>query len=148
MQFGDAIYSMRGDDRQRRHAYPATVLLVDQRHARDQFGITRHAFAHAVQPVLIELVNQLQMARQQTLEHRHRPGFQCFRHQRVIGVADRLPGDLPSRVPAQPVFVDQQAQQLDRCQRRMGIVEVDRVAQTQRMQIAEFAHMAGQQILQ
>jgi len=45
MQFGDAIYSMRGDDRQRRHAYPATVLLVDQRHARDQFGITRHSSA-------------------------------------------------------------------------------------------------------
>ena len=64
--------------------------------------------------------------RQPVLEHRHRPGLECLRHQGVVGVAHHLLALDHRRVPAHAVQVDQDAQQLGHGQRRVGVVQVNR----------------------
>ncbi len=80
---------------------------------------------HGFQEVVVDLKNDLQVARQDFAKHVHRPGFQRFAHQRVVGVREDLAGHLKRLVPAELMFVDQQAHQLRDRQHRVGVVEVD-----------------------
>ena len=74
----------------------------------------------------VDLVDDLHVPRQQPLEQRHRPALQRFRQQRVVGVGDRVRGDLPRRPPRHAVQVDQNAHQLRHGDRGMRVVELDR----------------------
>ena len=122
MQGRHAVDAVRCDHRQCGHAHMADAAFIDQRNAFGQLFIVREACAHIGQETVVDVVDDFQMARQQRLHQGHRPGFQRFRHQGVIGVGHRFAGDPPGVVPFHAVLVHQQAHQLRRCQCRMGVV--------------------------
>ena len=60
------------------------------------------------------------------LEHRHRPGLQRFRHQRVVGVGEDARGHAPRIVPGQLMDIHQQAHHLGDRDGRMRVVQLHR----------------------
>src|SRR5262249_14758069 len=73
----------------------------------------------------VNLVNELQMAWQYTLEQRHRPAFESFRQQGAIGIGAGRNGDLPVLVPRNILQIDQNAHQLGYGDARMGVIELN-----------------------
>ena len=101
-----------------------------------------------VEMQLVDLVDDLHVARQQPLHQRHRPAFQRLRQQRVIGVGDGVGGDLPGLGPRQAVFIHQQPHQLRDDDRRVGVIELDGAFVGQVVQLAVLADVSVQQVLQ
>ncbi len=60
----------------------------------------------------VDFVDDLQVARQNMLEHADRPALQGLGQEGVVGVGEGLGADLPGFVPAQMLQVHQDAHQL------------------------------------
>ena len=96
----------------------------------------------------VDRVDDLHVARQQPLEQRHRPAFQRFGQQRVVGVGEGPLGDVPGLVEVDAVDVHQEPHQLGDGDRRMRVVQMDRRLVGQREQVAELAEMPLHDVLQ
>ena len=148
MQLRDAVDAMRADHREVCHAHAPVAFLVDQRHATAALEVMRIARAHDLQEIAVDLVDDLQVPRQEPLEERDRPGLQRLGQQRVIGVAARVANDLPRDRPLHVVDVDQQAHQLDDGHRRMRVVELDRDRLREILQLPALREMLREHVLQ
>ena len=130
VQLRHPVHPMAADNRQVRHAHPlaviGTVTVVDQRQTADQIDITGEAQRHFLQEFLVDAEDDAHVTRQQVLEQAHRPGFQRFRHQRVVGVGENAAALTPGIGPQHAVHVAEQAHQFGDADRRVRIVEVDR----------------------
>ena len=126
MELGHAVDLVADDNRQPGHAHAAAVRLINDRRAAQQAGIVRILLLQRLEEVVVNLKDNLQMARQDFAEHVHRPRLQRFAHQRVVGVREHLAGHLKGVVPAELMLVDQQAHQLRNREHRVGVIKVDR----------------------
>ena len=126
VQRGDAVDGMAADGRQVRHADAPVAGLVDQRHPRHARFVAGMALPHFIQEAAVDLVDDLQRARQKALEQRQPPGLERLGQQRVVGVGQGAPGDVPGLVPRQLALVHQQPHQLGDRDRGMGVVELRR----------------------
>jgi hypothetical protein len=99
-------------------------------------------------PLHVDAVDDLEMARQQSLEQLDRPGLQRFGQQRVVGVGQRRDRDLPGLVPAEIVQIDEDAHQLGDGEARMGVVELHRDLARQAAELAVRGKMPLDQVLQ
>jgi len=102
------------------------LLSASQRRDAVDRVVAEEARAHLVQEAGVDLVDDLQVPRQDRAEHLERPALQRLGQQRVVGVGEGLPRYLPGLVPAQAVLVEQQAHQLGDRDRGMGIAELHR----------------------
>ena len=75
--------------------------------------------------MFVDFEDELQVTRQDAAHHFHRPGFQRFAHQGVVGVGEDFPAGCPGVVPFDGVFVDQDAHQLRDGEYGVGVVQVD-----------------------
>ena len=108
-----------------RHPHHFDPVLFDQR--ADAFlgavaGPSEFAGLH--QPD-IDLVDDLEVAREHALEQRHTPLLERLGHQRVVGIREGAGHDRPGLVPRQALFVQQDAQQLRDRHRRVRVVEME-----------------------
>ena len=101
MQAGDAVDRMAADACQVSHAHVALAALVDDGHAPDAVVVAEKAHAHFLEKLRVDVVDDLQVARQHAAEHLERPALQGFRQERVVGIGERLAGDAPRLVPRQ-----------------------------------------------
>ena len=85
-------------------------------------GIAR---ADVVQEAPVDLVDDLEVPRQEQLEELDRPLLQRLGQQRVVGVGQGADGEVPGLVPAELRLVEQDAHQLGHGHRRVGVVELD-----------------------
>ncbi len=127
VQAGDAVDPVAADAGEMRHPDVALPALVDQREPPDEVLFARIIAADSVEEAAVDLIDDLKMARQDAAEKRHRPLFEGLREEGVVRVAEAPAGDLPGLLPADPVDVHQQAHQLGDADRRVGVVELDRV---------------------
>ena len=127
MERRHTIDRMAADARQVSHAHVPRPGLVDQGQARDARLVPGVARAHLVEEAAVDLVHDLEVARQYPTKQLYRPLLQRLRQQRVVGVGKRPAREVPRRTPIQAVLVDQQAHQLRYRQRRMRVVHLDRV---------------------
>ena len=89
--FATPLTRCAADHRQVRHAHAPVAFFVDQRHAAAAIQVVADSVALTIfEEVAIDLVDDLQVARQEPLEERDRPGLQRLGQQRVIGVAADL----------------------------------------------------------
>ena len=85
-----AVDPMRADKGQVAHAQLAAAVFVDQRDRSEVIEVAGSALrARAIEMIGVDAVDDLQVARQEALEQRHRPAFQRLRQQRVVGVGER-----------------------------------------------------------
>lgn len=86
---------MAGDHRQPGHTHHTAVMFIDDRHSRQQLAVSRYLRLNLIQEVIVDIEDNLQMARQDLAQHIHRPDFQRLAHQRMIGIGKRLANHLP-----------------------------------------------------
>ena len=112
MDGGDAIGAMGANNGQMRHADLFDGRLLDETHAHHTPLIAGEVRAHLVQEAAVDLVDDLEMPGEDQFKEPHRPLFQRFGQQRVIGIGQRPRGQLPGLVPAKPGLIQQDAHQL------------------------------------
>jgi len=131
-----------------RHAHLAAVALVDQRHALPTLVVVRMPGRDLVEQPAVDQVNDLQVARQQPFEERHRPHFERLGQQRVVRVGEHSPRDVPGEFPIHLVLVHQQANELGDRERRMRVVQLDRPGVGQRLERPILGQVLRQHVLQ
>ncbi len=117
---------MAADRGEVRHAHVAIAGLVEERQAAQQPVVPGEPRSHGVEEAPVDLVDDLQVPRQDLREERKRPFLQRFGEQRVVRIAARPLGDAPGLVPWHQVLVDEQPHQLGDGDRRMRVVELHR----------------------
>ena len=80
MQLRNAIDRMTSDNGQVGHAHATLALFADDRHAPQQIVVAGEVMHYLAQKTMIDLVNDLQVPRQDAFVQRDLPGFQRFRH--------------------------------------------------------------------
>jgi len=89
--------------------------------------VVGEAEARLVEEAAIDLVDDFEVAGQHPTEQGQGPALECLWQKRMVRVAKGLGGDLPRCRPLDVVLVDQDAHQLWDGERRMRIVELNRV---------------------
>ena len=125
MQLGHPVDLVADHYRQPGHPHTAAVRLVDNRGAAEEVGIVRILLLQGLEEIVVNLEDNLQMARQNFTQHIHRPGLERFAHQGVVGIGEDLTGHLERLVPAELMFVDKQTHQLRYRQHRVGVIQVN-----------------------
>ncbi len=72
VQLGDAVHRVAADAGEMRHAHVALAALVDQRQGRDLLLVAEAMQPHLVQEARVDLVDDLEVARQHAAEQRRR----------------------------------------------------------------------------
>ena len=96
--------------------------FLDQAHPFNARQVVREMLSHVVEQPAINLIDDLEVPRQQGFEPAHRPTFQCLGQQGVIRVAQRASRNVPGKVPGQTGFVEENAQQLGNRKSRVSII--------------------------
>ena len=96
----------------------------------------------------VDEVDDLHVAGQHPLHQRHRPGFERFRQQGVVGVGEHRLRDRPGLVPFDLVEVDEDAHQFSDADRWMGVVELDGGVLAEGAHVAPLLDMAANEIEQ
>src|SRR5215813_1324499 len=125
MNRGHTVRAVRADDSQVGHANLALRLLLDQADAPDTILVVGKAGSNIIQQAAIDLKDELQMTRQQELEPCDRPFFQSFGQQGMVRVRQSTLRQVPSLVPTEMCFVEQNPHQLWDRHGRMCVVELN-----------------------
>ena len=126
-----------------RHAY---LLIVNHRQLRPDRFVARPGFIHQGFKLVVNLVDDLHVARQQRFHQLLIPALERFRHQGVVGVGKGTAGDGPGVVPAQLMLVNQHAQQFRDGNGRVRVVELNDFEVRQLRQLAARQVMATQNV--
>ena len=120
----DAVDGMAADGGQMGHSDALRAVLADQRHPPHPHLVAGEPGPHFVEEPAVDLVDDLEMAGEEPLEHGQRPGLQRLGQQGVVGVGEGLDGDVPGLVPGEVPLVDQQPHQFGHRNRRVSVVEL------------------------
>ena len=108
-----------------RHAHHLGVAFLNEGEFLLFGGVSRPLRLDFFQKALVDLKENLQVPGHHFLEEPHAPLLEGFGQERVIGVGKGAPHDRPRLVPRHPVFIMQDAQQLEHRDGRMRVVELD-----------------------
>ena len=148
MQRRHAVDLVRSDEGEVAHAHAAARLLINQRERAQQARIDEAATSRAVEMGRVDEIDDLHVARQQTLHQRHRPALQSLGQQRVVGVGEGRLRDRPGLVPLEAVEVDQNAHQLGDRDCGMGVVELDGGVISERADVLVLLDVAANEVKQ
>ena len=124
MQLCHTVDRAGSDDRQMRHADVFLPVLVDDAHPAHALPVQQITGRHIPHEPGVDLVDDLERARQQLLQHADRPLLERLGQDRVVGIAGRLRGDLPGLVPTDALAIDEQAHEFGDHQRGMGVIQL------------------------
>ena len=125
VELGDAVDTVAADDGKVGHAQFLVAVLLEDRYPAQRLGPVGEFRLDGIHEAAVDLVNDLEVARDEWLHHRYRPGFQRFRQQGVVRVGAGRPGQFPGRGPAETRFVQEKAHQLRDGQCGVGVVELE-----------------------
>ena len=90
------------------------------------FGIVvRIALPHIFEMTAVDFFDNHVDARQKFLEHIHRPGFECLRHDGVVCIGDGVLRNSPSFAPLQTIFINENTHKFGHRYSRMRIVDMN-----------------------
>ena len=81
-----AVGAMAADDGEVGHAHLLDRRFLDHAHAHHALVIPREAHPRFIQEATVDLIDDRQVSGQKHFKESHRPLFQRFRQERVIGV--------------------------------------------------------------
>src|SRR5580692_5765336 len=95
-----------------RHAHTARRSLFYQTDASHTGIIPRKLPAHIVEESAVDLVDDLELPRDERLEQRHGPFLQRLRQQGVVRVGERTQRDVPCLVPPETRLIEENPHEL------------------------------------
>jgi hypothetical protein len=126
VQPGHAVDGVAAHDGQMGHSHAPVTVLIDERQPTRGRVVRAEPLAREREEPGVDLVEDLEVARQHVPQERDGPPLERFGHDGVVGVAEGARGDVPRIVPGQLLHVHQQAHELGDRQRGVGVVELDR----------------------
>src|SRR6266478_3403702 len=105
----DSIRAVRTDNCKMRHSNFLWRALFNEADARDASFISRVPGPDDIKEAPVNLVNNLKLAWQQYFEPWQRPFFQRLGQQCMIGVSQRVLGQIPGFIPSQLRVIEQDA---------------------------------------
>ena len=121
-----AVGAVRGDNGQIGHPDVLLLPLLDQADPGEAPLVAGKAGANVVHEPPVDLVDDLEMTRNEELHPFDRPALERLGQQSMIGVGERALGEVESLIPPEMRVVEQNAHELRRRQGGMGIVHLDR----------------------
>jgi hypothetical protein len=103
----------------------AHLTIRHDRHAHDARRFVREARADVGAEAPVDLLDDLDVARQQAPQQFQRPALERLRQNGVVRVREDGLRQLPGVLPAEPLAVDQDPHQLGDRERGMRVVELD-----------------------
>lgn len=125
VQLGHTVNLLGPDNGQERHANHLRLGLFDNGHSSQELTVFRELALDALQEEQVDIVDDLQMSREEVLEEWNGPFLQCFGEHGMVSVSKGLGHDVPCLVPLKTFEVDQNALQFHNRKSRMGIIELD-----------------------
>ena len=98
--------------------------FVDQREAPEKLVVAGITLTHVVQEAAVDLVDDLEVPRQELAEERQRPLLERLGQQRVVRVAAGSLRDCPGLIPVHRVLVHEEPHQLGDGDGRMRVVQL------------------------
>jgi hypothetical protein len=124
VQLCHTIDLVAADDGEVCHSDHLWLRLFNDRDPTKHLAILGEVAFNVLQEVQVDVVDDLEVARQEVLEERDGPLLQCFRQNSVVGVAEGGLDDGPCLVPLQTLLVDQNALKLGDSECRMCVVQL------------------------
>ena len=124
VELGDAVNRVAAYACEMRHAHVAWPVFVDEREPRESRVVVGKSGAHFLEEATIDFEDDLEMPRKQRAEEIDRPLLQCLGEQRVIRVGECSASHRPRFVPAESMFVHEQAHQLRDGDRGVRVIEL------------------------
>ena len=143
VQRGHAVNRKAADHAHVRHA---NLFIVHHRQFRPYLLIAGPGFIDQRFKAIVNLFDDLHVARQQRFYQLLIPALERFRHQGVVGIREGFAGNRPGLVPAQLMLINQYAQQFRNRNRRVSIVKLDNFIIRQLRQLTARQVMATQNI--
>jgi hypothetical protein len=112
MELRDSVDVLASDDREVGHPDLLLRPLGDERHSAHARLVRRESRAYLVEEAPVDLVDDLEVARQDVTEHGDGPLLERLRQHGVIRVSEGLGGDRPRVVPAEALLVEEETHQL------------------------------------
>src|SRR5262245_40218542 len=106
------------------HAHPSGRFLLYQTDPTHERFIPRKSAAHILEEAAIDLVDDLQLSRNEYLEQADRPFFESLGQQRVVRVGESTERNLPRLIPRATRLIEQDPHQLSNAQCRMRVVHL------------------------
>ena len=100
-------------------------MLADDRHVADAQLVVAEALAHLVEEVVVDLVDDLEVAGQQAAEQVDRPHLEGLGKKRVAGVREALLRDRPRGIPIHLLLVGEHAHELGHGDDGVRVVELE-----------------------
>ena len=122
MQLRNAVDGLAVGDA---HVGHVRLVISQDGHVADAVPLAREAVKQLLAQAAVELLHDRVDTRQGIAHHGLRPLLQGLGHDGVVGVGNRVDGDLLGDLPRQVLLVHQDAHQLRNDQRRVRIVDVE-----------------------
>lgn len=125
VKLSHAVDLVGPDDSEVCHADHLGLRLLDDRNPAKDIAIFGEHLLHLLEEEHVNVVDDLQMARQQVLDQTDRPLLQRLRQDGVVGIAKCVRHDVPGLIPVETFEIDQNTLQLHHSERRMSVIELN-----------------------
>src|SRR3974390_1159304 len=109
MNCGNAVGAVQTENGEIRHTNLEDRPFLDQAHTCNKILVSRESFPHVIEEAPIDLVDDLEEPGRHDAKPLDRPSFECLGKQCVVGVGGRFLGNVPSLIPTETGFVEQDA---------------------------------------
>src|SRR4029453_3771918 len=125
MDGSDTVSAMRTDDSKVGHPNFAFWTLFHKTYSLNPFFISGKASSDLINQATVDFVDDLQVTRQHPFKPDDRPFLKSFGQEGVIRVGQSPLGKVPSLVPSETRFIEQNPHQLRHSHCRMRIIELN-----------------------
>uniref|UniRef100_A0A1Y1L8Q7 Uncharacterized protein n=1 Tax=Photinus pyralis TaxID=7054 RepID=A0A1Y1L8Q7_PHOPY len=126
VEFRHAIDLVGADDGKERHAYHLGLGFLNDGYPAEHVPVVREGLFYALQKEQVDVVDDLQVPREQVLDETNGPFLEGFWEDRMVGVSKSARDNFPRGIPLQALNIDQNPLQLHNRQRRMCVIQLDR----------------------
>ena len=127
VEFRHSVHSIAERDAQIRHPYLLRLRFLEDAHGSAQVGFVGVALMDLFHQAIVQLVDQFQVAWQQSPEQIDVPHLQRLRENGVVGVVHAERGDVQCVLERHSLLIDEDAQQFGDGDRRMRVVQLKSV---------------------
>lgn len=125
VQLGDTVDLVRANDGEICHADHLGLRLLNDGHASEHIALLGEGALNELQELQVDVVDDLQVTRQQVLEKRNGPLLESLGQDGVVGVAEGLAHDVPGIIPVKALNIDENSLQLRNRHGRVRVIKLD-----------------------
>lgn len=125
MQLSNTVDLVGTNNSQVSHANHLGLRLLNDGDAGKHIAVLGELALDALEEEQVDIVNELEVARQEMLEQGDGPLLEGLRKDGVVGVTESVSDDVPSLLPVKTLEINKDTLELDNSQSWVGVVQLD-----------------------